>query len=90
MPEARKTEGRLDPSAEIPLSELGVGEKAEILRVGGRGEIKKRLLEMGVVRGTTVEVERVAPLGDPIEIRLLGYHLSLRQSEAREIRVRRG
>ncbi|MFO8057980.1 MAG: FeoA family protein [bacterium] len=71
------------------LSELPVGEKAEITRIGAVGEIKKRLLEMGVVKGARVEVERVAPLGDPIEVRIMGYHLSLRNEEAQEIEVER-
>lgn len=71
------------------LSELPVGEKAEITRVGAVGEIKKRLLEMGVVKGARVEVERVAPLGDPMEVRIMGYHLSLRNEEAQEIEVKR-
>jgi len=71
------------------LSELAVGEKGEITRIGAIGEIKKRLLEMGVVKGARVEVERVAPLGDPIEVAIMGYHLSLRNQEAEEIEVKR-
>lgn len=74
---------------ELRLSELLVGDQAEIVKVGALGEIKKRLLEMGVVPGSRLSVERVAPLGDPLEVRILGYHLSLRQSEAREIQVKR-
>lgn len=70
------------------LSELPVGEKGEITRVGAVGEIKKRLLEMGVVKGARVSVERVAPLGDPIEVEIMGYHLSLRNEEAQEIEVK--
>ncbi len=73
----------------LNLNDLQIGEKGEIVKVGAIGEIKKRLLEMGVVAGSKVEVERVAPLGDPIEVLIKGYHLSLRQSEAREIQVRR-
>ena len=77
------------PDNIIKLNELQVGEKAVIVKVGAKGEIKKRLLEMGVVPGVGVEVERVAPLGDPIEVRIMGYHLSLRQSESSEIEVKR-
>ncbi len=73
----------------LKLSELAVGEQGEITRIGAVGEIKKRLLEMGVVRGARLEVERVAPLGDPIEVEIMGYHLSLRNQEAREIEVKR-
>ena len=72
----------------IRLSGLPIGASAEIVKVGAVGEIKKRLLEMGVVPGARVEVERVAPLGDPVEILIMGYHLSLRQSEADEIEVK--
>jgi ferrous iron transport protein A len=73
----------------IKLSELSVGEKAEITVVGSMGDIKRRLLEMGVVKGAKLEVERVAPLGDPIEIYIKGYHLSLRRTEADEIEITR-
>lgn len=73
----------------LPLADLPLGESAEIVRVDARGEIKRRLLEMGVVRGTRVLVERVAPLGDPIEIRVKGYHLSLRREEAAMIEVKK-
>ncbi len=73
----------------LRLSDLAVGERAEIVKVGAVGEIKKRLLEMGVVAGARVKVERLAPLGDPIELLIMGYHLSLRHTEAREIMVRR-
>jgi Fe2+ transport system protein FeoA len=71
----------------IPLSSLAVGDRGEVIRVGAVGEIKRRLLEMGLTPGVRIEVERLAPLGDPIEIKLLGYHLSLRRSEAAEIAV---
>ena len=70
------------------LSELEVGQAAEIVKVGAVGEIKRRLMEMGVVAGARVKVERLAPLGDPVEIEIMGYHLSLRQSEAAEIEVK--
>jgi Fe2+ transport system protein FeoA len=73
----------------LRLSELAVGDCAEIVRVGAVGEIKKRLLEMGVVPGARLKVERLAPLGDPLEVFIMGYHLSLRMSEAREITVKR-
>lgn len=73
----------------LKLSELSIGDKAEILKVGAVGEIKKRLMEMGVVSGARIEVVRVAPLGDPVEVIIMGYHLSLRQCEAGEIGVKR-
>ena len=70
-----------------PLSELEPEEKGMIVRVGGRGSIHRRLLDMGVVSGTSVEVVRAAPLGDPIEIKLKGYNLTLRKKEAANIQV---
>lgn len=70
-----------------PLSRLGVGESGVISKVEGEINLKRKILEMGAVPGTEVFVERVAPLGDPIDIRLKGYHLSLRKEEAEKILV---
>ena len=69
------------------LNDLKPGQKGVISRVGGRGQIHRRILDMGVVSGTLVEVQRVAPLGDPIEIRVKGYNLTLRKEEAANIQV---
>jgi ferrous iron transport protein A len=69
------------------LSELEPQEKGRIVKVGGRRGIRRRLLDMGVVAGAEVEVQRVAPLGDPVEIRVKGYDLALRLEEASSIRV---
>ncbi|NCN64805.1 MAG: ferrous iron transport protein A [Candidatus Altiarchaeum hamiconexum] len=73
---------------EKTLNELKVGDKTEIVKLKGVGDVKRRLLDMGVVKGTTVEIERVAPLGDPIEIKIKGYNLSLRKEEASKIIVK--
>ena len=70
-----------------PLSELKSKERGKIVKVGGRGGVHRRILDMGVVSGTLVEVQRVAPLGDPIEIRVRGYNLTLRKEEAANIQV---
>jgi len=70
-----------------PLNELKPGEKGKIVKVGGKGSIHRRILDMGVVSGVQVEVQRVAPLGDPIEIRVKGYNLTLRKEEAANIQV---
>jgi len=78
---------RRESMASKPLRELKPGEKGKIVRTGGGGGIHQRLLDMGVVTGTEVEMERVAPLGDPIEIKIKGYHLSLRKEEAANIYV---
>jgi Fe2+ transport system protein FeoA len=69
------------------LHELKPGEEGKIVKVVGGGAIHRRLLDMGLVSGSDVEVERVAPLGDPIEIKIKGYHLSLRKEEASNIQV---
>jgi len=69
------------------LSELKPGQKGKVVRVGGSGAIHRRILDMGVVPGAEIEVERVAPLADPVEFKLLGYHLSLRKEEAQNVHV---
>jgi len=69
------------------LSELKRGEKGRVVKIGGSGSIHRRLLDMGLVSGSEVEMERVAPLGDPIEIKVKGYNLSLRKEEAASIQV---
>ena len=69
------------------LSELKVGERGRISKVGGSGQVHRRILDMGVIPPATVEVERIAPLGDPIWIRLRGYQLSLRKEEASNVYV---
>ncbi|MBI1881405.1 MAG: ferrous iron transport protein A [Chloroflexi bacterium] len=71
----------------VPLSTLVPGQQGAIVRVGGHPYLRRRLLEMGLVRGETISVERVAPLGDPIEFMVKGYHLSLRRSDAANIEV---
>ncbi len=69
------------------LSNLKPGQKGKVIKVGGSGSTHRRILDMGVVPGSEIEVERVAPLADPIEFKLLGYHLSLRKEEAQNIHV---
>jgi len=69
------------------LSELKRGEKGKIVKIGGGGGLRRRLLDMGLVSGSEVKMERVAPLGDPIEIKVKGYNLSLRKEEADGIQV---
>ncbi|RLC59849.1 MAG: hypothetical protein DRI80_11930 [Chloroflexota bacterium] len=69
------------------LGELKPGDKGKVVRVGGSGAVHRRILDMGVVPGAQIEVERVAPLGDPVEFKLLGYHLSLRKEEAQNVHI---
>lgn len=78
---------RRDCSRVNTLGELRPGERATVVRVEGTGALKRRIMDMGVTRGVSLEVCRVAPLGDPIEIKVRGYSLSLRRDDARRIIV---
>ena len=69
------------------LNQLGKGCKGSVVSVGGDAEIRRRLLEMGFCNGAEVEMIRKAPLGDPIEFRVRGYHLSLRGEQAKHVKV---
>ncbi len=85
----KKQQKRADSEMCIPLSELKPGEKAQIEKLAGGGAVKRRIRDMGVTTGSLVEVVRVAPLGDPIDVKIKGYHLSLRKEEAADISVKR-
>lgn len=69
------------------LSELKQGQKARIISVGGDLRLRRRILEMGLTRGTEIHVEKYAPLQDPLELVVRGNHLSLRVKESAEIAV---
>lgn len=69
------------------LAQLPLGVKARVIGVVGEGAVARRLMEMGVVPGAPVSVVRVAPLGDPLQIRVRDYHLALRRTEAQTIMV---
>ncbi|SFP68332.1 ferrous iron transport protein A [Oscillibacter sp. PC13] len=71
----------------MTLDMLPLGQKGMITNVGGKGALRCRLLDMGLIPKTTVQVEKIAPLGDPIELRVRGYSLSLRKEDARNIEV---
>lgn len=71
----------------LTLDQLELGGRAVVRAVGGRGPMTVRLLEMGFVPGAEVALVKRAPLGDPLELRLRGYHVSLRRAEARLIEV---
>lgn len=70
------------------LDELNIGQKAQVARVRGGGELRRRLMDMGITQGVEIQVLKVAPMGDPIEYKLRGYHLSLRKSEASLIEIK--
>ena len=71
----------------MTLDALPLGQEAVITAVGGENALRCHLLDMGLIPRTTVRVEKVAPLGDPIELRVRGYALSLRKEDARNITV---
>ena len=71
----------------MTLDLLPLGQEAVITDVGGGGALRCRLLDMGLIPRTAVRVEKTAPLGDPIELRVRGYALSLRKEDARNIQV---
>lgn len=64
------------------LRDVAVGQSATVRRLTGEGALKRHIMDMGITKGTAVHVHKVAPLGDPIEVTVRGYELSLRKSEA--------
>lgn len=71
------------------LSDLEPGQEATVVQVKAHGSVRRRLLEMGFIRGAHLKVEKLAPLGDPMELVIKGYHLSLRREEGACILVAR-
>ncbi len=71
----------------MTLDKLPVGKQATIISVGGKGALRCRLLDMGLIPKTKVSVRKVAPMGDPIEIQIRGYELSIRIADAQKIEI---
>ena len=71
----------------MTLDELSIGQKAVITKVGGEGVLRCRFLDMGLIPKTQVVVQKVAPMGDPIELHIRGYELTIRKEDARQIEV---
>jgi len=69
------------------LKEIKPGENVKVLKIRGEGPIKRRIMEMGVTKSVEIHVRKIAPLGDPIEIAVRGYELSLRKADAEMIEV---
>ena len=69
------------------LKDVAVGDSAIVKRLSGEGALKRRIMDMGVTKGVEIFVRKVAPLGDPIEVTVRGYELSLRKAEAESILV---
>lgn len=69
------------------LREVKVGETVTVKKLNGEGAVKRRIMDMGLTKGTEVTIRKVAPLGDPIEVTVRGYELSLRKSDAEMVEV---
>ena len=69
------------------LREAKIGETVKVVKLHGEGAIKRRIMDMGITQGTEVYVRKVAPLGDPVEVTVRGYELSLRKADAEMIEI---
>ena len=69
------------------LKEVKIGETVKVLKINGEGALKRRIMDMGITRGVEIYVRKVAPLGDPLEITVRGYELSIRKADAAMIDV---
>jgi len=69
------------------LKEMKVGDTATVVKLHGEGAVKRRIMDMGITRGISVHIRKVAPLGDPIEITVRGYELSIRKADAEMIEI---
>ena len=72
----------------MTLKDIKIGESATVVKLEGEGAIRRRIMDMGITKGTQILVKRVAPLGDPIELTVRGYQLSLRKEDAKKILVK--
>lgn len=73
----------------LTLRDISVGERARVVKLSGEGALKRHIMDLGVTKGVEVFVRKVAPLGDPLEVSVRGYELSLRKSEAENVLVER-
>ena len=71
----------------MTLSDVSVGQTVKVTRLNGDGPVKRRIMDMGITKGVEVYVRKVAPLGDPVEVTVRGYELSLRKADAEMIEV---
>lgn len=69
------------------LKEVKVGQSAIVVKIHGEGALKRRIMDMGITKGVKITVRKVAPLGDPLELNLRGYELSIRKSDAEMIEI---
>lgn len=71
----------------LTLKEIKCGNKVSVVKLHGEGAVKRRIMDMGITKGTEIFVRKVAPLGDPVEVTVRGYELSLRKADAMMIEV---
>ena len=69
------------------LRDVAVGQSATVVKLHGEGKVKRRIMDMGIIKGISVYVRKVAPLGDPLELTVRGYELSIRKADAQQIEV---
>ncbi len=69
------------------LKEAKIGETVKVVKLNGQGAVKRRIMDMGITKGVEISIRKVAPLGDPVEITVRGYELSLRKADAEMIEV---
>ena len=72
----------------MTLKDVKIGDKATVLKLTGTGAVKRRIMDMGITKGVEIHVRKLAPLGDPIEITVRGYELSIRKEDAEMIEVK--
>ncbi|MBR1797060.1 MAG: ferrous iron transport protein A [Clostridiales bacterium] len=71
----------------MTLKEANVGQTVKVIKINGQGPVKRRIMDMGITKGIEIYVRKVAPLGDPVEVTVRGYELSLRKEDAKIIEV---
>lgn len=74
----------------MTLEQLSVGKSGKVLKNHTSGAVKQRLMDMGITKGVAVQVVKIAPLGDPIELEIRGYNLSIRKDDAKKIEIEEG
>lgn len=71
----------------MTLKEVSVRESAKVIKIHGAGAVRRRIMDMGITKGVEIFVRKVAPLGDPIELNIRGYELSIRKEDAEQVEV---
>ena len=71
----------------MTLSEIKIGQSAKVVKLYGEGAVRRRIMDMGITKGTAIKIRKTAPLGDPIEVTVRGYELTIRKADAEMIEV---